>query len=57
MKCPTCEIYLAWDWFEDECIEQNELFDCPRCSITFRYEVDEGTYLGAQNVTVEVVDE
>ena len=57
MKCPTCEKYIGWDWLKDECIEPNETFDCPHCDETLRYEVDEGTYFGAQHVTIEVVDD
>lgn len=57
MRCPTCEKQIGWDWLEDECIDPNEEFECPRCGETLRYEVDEGTYLGAQHITIEVVDD
>ncbi|WP_422438042.1 hypothetical protein [Vibrio harveyi] len=43
MQCPECEGNFGWDWIEDECIDPNEEF--------------EGTYYGAQHMTVEVVDE
>ena len=57
MKCPTCEKFIEFDWLETECIEPNEEFNCPHCDEVLRYEIDEGTYLGAQHFTVEVVDE
>ncbi len=57
MQCPECENYFGWDGVEDECIEPNDEFDCPRCSVTLRYSIDEGTYYGAQHMTVEVVDD
>ena len=57
MRCPTCEKHIGWDWLEDECIEPNEAFNCPHCDEILCYEVDEGTYLGAQHVTIEVVDD
>ncbi|WP_318489145.1 hypothetical protein [Photobacterium leiognathi] len=57
MQCPECENHFGWDWIEDECIEPNEEFDCPSCSVTLRYIIDEGTYYGAQHKTIEVVDE
>lgn len=31
MQCPECENYFGWDGVEDECIEPNDEFDCPRC--------------------------
>lgn len=57
MECPTCEKNIGLDWIENECIEPNLDFDCPYCDETLRYEIDEGTYLGAQHVTIEVVDD
>lgn len=57
MKCPSCESHFSWDWIEDECIEPNEEFECPHCSERLRYDVDEGSYLGAQHITVEVVND
>lgn len=57
MSCPTCEKQIGWDWLEDECIEPNEEFECPHCGETLRHEIDEGTYLGAQHITIEVVDD
>ena len=57
MKCPTCEKTIEFYWLETECIEPNEKFNCPHCDEVLRYEIDEGTYLGAQHVTIEVVDE
>ncbi|WP_162845620.1 hypothetical protein [Photobacterium swingsii] len=57
MHCPSCEKSLDWDWLEDECIEPHEVFECPHCRENLRYEIDEGTYLGAQHVTIEVVDD
>lgn len=57
MQCPECENHFGWDWIEDECIEPNEEFDCPNCGVTLRYTIDEGTYYGAQHMTVEVVDD
>ena len=56
MKCPTCETFIAFDWLETECIEPKEEFNCPHYDEVLRYEIDEGTYLGAQHITVEVVD-
>ncbi|HHY0444305.1 TPA: hypothetical protein ACVU4T_001203 [Vibrio parahaemolyticus] len=57
MQCPECEDSLDWDWIEDESIEPNERFDCPSCGVRLRYTIDEGTYYGAQYMTVEVIDE
>ncbi|EOV0144160.1 hypothetical protein ACOIXN_001492 [Vibrio vulnificus] len=57
MRCPTCEKQIGWDRLEDECIDPNEEFECPHCGETLRHEVDEGTYLGAQHITIEVVDD
>ncbi|ERM61437.1 hypothetical protein [Vibrio cyclitrophicus] len=55
MQCPECENHFFRDLIEDECIEPNEKFDCPSCSVVLRYILDEGTYYGAQHKTVEVV--
>lgn len=55
MQCPECENHFSRDLIEDECIEPNEKFDCPSCSVVLRYILDEGTYYGAQHKTVEVV--
>jgi len=57
MKCPTCERLVRWDWIEDECIEPNVPFECPHCDEQLRYEIDEGTYYGAQHQTIKVVDD
>lgn len=57
MECPTCEKHIGLDWIEDEDIEPNLDFDCPHCNETLRYEIDEGTYLGAKHITIEVVDD
>lgn len=57
MHCPSCEKHLGWDWIEDEYIEPNEEFECPHCGETLRYKIDEGTYLGAQHKTIEVMDD
>ena len=57
MHCTSCEKHLGWDWLEDECIDPNEEFEYTDCGENLRYEIDEGTYLGAQHVTIEVVDD
>lgn len=57
MRCPNCEKHLRRDWLEHECIEPNDTFDCPHCAEHLRYSVDEGTYFGAQHVTIEIVDD
>lgn len=57
MHCPSCEKHIGWDWLEVECIEPNEVFECPHCDESLRYEIDEGTYYGAQHKTIEVVDD
>lgn len=56
MNCPSCEEHIGWEWVEDEAIEPNEIFKCPECSDSLRYYIDEGTYLGPQHKTVEVID-
>ncbi|MFC1234423.1 hypothetical protein [Vibrio sp. F74] len=57
MHCPTCEKHIGWEWLEEESIEPNEEFECPHCGEALRYENDEGTYYGAQHITIEVVDD
>ena len=58
MNCPTYEKKIELQWLEEECIEPNLDFDCPCLhDETLRYEIDESTYLGAQHITIEVVDD
>ena len=57
MECPSCEYHIRWDWLQEECIEHNDTFDCPRCGESLRYCVDEGTYYGAQHQTIELADD
>lgn len=57
MQCPECETIISWEWLEEEAIKANETFYCPHCDIPLRYMIDEGTYYGAQHITIEVVDE
>lgn len=57
MQCPKCENHFGWEWIEDEHIEPNEEFGCPNCGVTLCYTIDEGTYYGAQHMTVKVVDD
>jgi len=57
MQCPNCERGIRWDWLESECIEPNVAFSCPHCDEQLRYEVDEGTYFGAQHFSIEIVDD
>ena len=56
MDCPSCEEHIGWEWVEAETIEPNEIFECPECEESLRYLIDEGTYLGPQHKTVEVVE-
>lgn len=56
MDCPSCEEHIGWEWVEEEAIEPNEIFECPECEESLRYLIDEGTYLGPQHKTVEVID-
>ena len=56
MKCPNCDYYIGWGFIEDECIDPNVTFECPKCEIKLRYYVDEGTYQGASVTEIEVVD-
>jgi hypothetical protein len=42
---------------EIEDIEPNEKFECPSCGVMLRYVINEGTYYGAQHMSVEVIDE
>lgn len=57
MDCPTCDKHISWAWLEDECIDPNVVFHCPKCDEKLRYTTDEGTYYGAQHNTIEVVDD
>ncbi|MDP5253443.1 MULTISPECIES: hypothetical protein [unclassified Vibrio] len=57
MHCPACEQTIDWAFLQDDDIEANQLFECPHCEEALRYQIDEGTYLGAQHITIEVVDE
>lgn len=57
MYCPTCDKHISWAWLEDECIDPNVVFHCPKCDEKLRYTTDEGTYYGAQHNTIEVVDD
>lgn len=57
MQCPTCEYSLDWELLQDDEIEANQVFACPQCDEALRYQIDEGSYLGAQHITIEVVDD
>ena len=57
MECPNCDQFVSWSFIESEEIEPNEEFECPHCGVSLMYEIDEGTYYGAQHKTLIVVDE
>jgi hypothetical protein len=56
MQCPACEQYFRYEYLTENEIEPNDEFECPACSVNLIYEIDEGTYFGAQHTTVQIVD-
>ena len=57
MQCPNCEKFIGWDWLQEEEIEGNDEFECPHCDTELRLLIDESTYYGAQETTLEIVDD
>lgn len=55
MNCPKCDHHIRHDYLEDECIEANDTFDCASCSEALRLIVDESSYRGAIQTSLEIV--
>lgn len=52
MKCPVCDEHFdVEDWHSDA------PFECLGCGIRLRLVVDEGTYKGATDSRLEIVDD
>jgi hypothetical protein len=57
MKCPDCENHFSYQIIYDaDGAEEGEPFNYPSCNVLLRLVVDEGTYFGAQDRYIEVVD-
>lgn len=51
MRCPACDRYVAIeDWNDDT------PFECDHCAALLRLDTDEGTYCGATDRRLIVVD-
>lgn len=57
MRCPNCEKTISWNWIESEGMEGGDEFECPSCAVELRYSIDKGTYYGAQQQTLKIVDD
>ncbi|GLS28287.1 hypothetical protein [Marinibactrum halimedae] len=57
MYCPACESGISRSFLREEDIDGGDTFECQSCGILLRYIVDEGTYLGAQEESLEIVDD
>jgi hypothetical protein len=58
MKCPQCDDHFSYQHiFDSDGAEEGEPFECPLCSELIRMVVDEGTYMGAQDKHLEIVDD
>ncbi|GAB2189447.1 hypothetical protein MAH1_10550 [Sessilibacter sp. MAH1] len=57
MRCPNCDSGISYYFLEEGGVEEGGEFECPSCQIQLRHIVDEGTYNGAQEKTLEIVDD
>lgn len=58
MRCPSCENLFSYQHIYDiDGAEEGEPFECPACHVRLRLIVDEGTYTGAQDKYLEIVDD
>lgn len=57
MQCPSCDSRISHAFLREEDLDGGDKFDCPSCGILLRYSVDEGTYMGAQVESLEIVDD
>ena len=58
MLCPSCENSFSYQHIYDcDGAEEGEPFECPSCHTMLRLIIDEGTYLGAQDKYLEIVDD
>ena len=52
MYCPACDEFI---FIED--LEDTEPFDCPKCHTLIEMVIDEGTYQGAIQRHLQIVDD
>ena len=52
MRCPECEGYISIeDWTDDT------PFECPSCGVLLKLDTDEGSYTGAAQKNLLVIDD
>lgn len=57
MNCPNCEKLISFDWLRENDIEGGDEFDCPHsCASILILIENEGTYFGAKQTYIEIVD-
>jgi len=52
MICPNCEEHIVLEDYED-----TEPFECEHCHTLIALEIDEGSYLGAKQTHLIIVDD
>lgn len=52
MICPNCDEHIVLEDFEDA-----TPFQCEHCDTWLELEIDEGTYLGAKQTALRIVDD
>lgn len=57
MECPACDNFVSHSVIVEYDLDGGDEFNCPSCNVELRYIVDEGTYLGAQVRSLELLDE
>ena len=52
MICPNCEEHIVLEDYEN-----TSPFQCEHCKTWLELEIDEGTYLGAKQTALRIVDD
>ena len=52
MRCPACDDYILIEDFQDD-----TAFECSGCKTLLKLDTDEGTYFGATDTTLIIMED